>query len=121
MSQPKSTAESTATQSLQRTDQIEYRRRQSHARYKSRRKYWKNSEDDDGYDKEEYRCPDCQRGSEEVREFHVHHIDGNVFHIDDRNLIGLCYTCHHDRHGNDTSRQTLDEWQEEFLALGNGD
>lgn len=52
--------------------------------------------------KKDYRCADCGRSRQEVREIDVHHIgDGD---LDDRdNLIGLCRRCHlQARHRRDT-------------------
>jgi 5-methylcytosine-specific restriction endonuclease McrA len=58
------------------------------------------------HDKSDYQCPGCGRGSDEVTRFEVHHRDGDVHNGDTDNLIALCRSCHHDRHGPFTDRYT---------------
>jgi 5-methylcytosine-specific restriction endonuclease McrA len=41
-----------------------------------------------------YRCPGCGRGRNDVRTFHVHHLDGNKENNDESNLVALCPSCH---------------------------
>lgn len=65
------------------------------------------------HSKEEYLCPDCKRGSEEVRRFEIHHIDKTP-----GNIVGLCLTCHKVRHGAERRSIDLDAWKQEFLELG---
>lgn len=82
------------------------------ARARHRNRYWSE------YDIEEYRCPDCGRGRDEVRRFELHHKDGNPRNGARDNLIGVCQTCHHVRHGAVRWKINLEAWKAAFLALG---
>jgi len=46
--------------------------------------------------------------------FEVHHIDGNVGNNAMENLLGLCQSCHHDRHGIDPSTG-YGHWSDEYF------
>lgn len=65
------------------------------------------------HEPEEYICPDCLRGYEEVRRWEVHHINNEP-----GNAVGLCLTCHKVRHGADRVSIDLETWKEEFAAIG---
>mgnify|MGYP006293504777 CR=1 FL=1 len=72
------------------------------------------------HDIETYECPDCGRGLDRVYEFDVHHRDRDPTNNDPENLVALCARCHAWRHHGETiSGLDTQEWQEEFLTLGN--
>ncbi len=66
------------------------------------------------HDIDEYECPGCGRQRDEVEQFDVHHIDGNPGNGDLDNLVGLCQSCHHDRHGIEPGKQR-GHWSEQYF------
>lgn len=65
------------------------------------------------HDPEEYVCPDCLRGADDVRGWEVHHLNRQPGKI-----VGLCEVCHHVRHGATRWRIDLETWKEEFTNGG---
>lgn len=63
-----------------------------------REKFW------DSHQKDEYECPSCDKGIDEVRLFEVHHKDGDVTNGDDENLVALCRECHLEEHSQFSDR-----------------
>jgi 5-methylcytosine-specific restriction endonuclease McrA len=72
------------------------------------KKFWSE------HDKDEYECPDCGKDRTEVNQFEVHHIDGNVGNSALDNLVGLCQSCHHDRHGIEPGKHR-GHWSEQYF------
>lgn len=79
------------------------------ARGRHRLEYWRRN------DRKNYVCPDCGATADDVDHWHVHHKDGDPFNGDEDNLVALCPSCHHDRHGHE-QRLELPEWMDEFPA-----
>lgn len=71
-------------------------------------KYWEE------HTKEEYVCPRCDRGYEEVDEFQVHHKNKNPMDGSMSNLVGLCRECHWEHHGIVPGKRE-GSWQERFF------
>jgi 5-methylcytosine-specific restriction endonuclease McrA len=83
-------------------------------RREHREKYWRE------HDKDEYTCPECGRGREEVEELQVHHKDRNTHDGSLENLVGLCRSCHWEHHGIEPGKRT-GQWQARFFNEYNSD
>jgi 5-methylcytosine-specific restriction endonuclease McrA len=77
------------------------------ARSKHTKRFWAER------DKEDYTCPCCGRGHDEVDQFEVHHIDGDPTNGDESNLKALCRRCHYQENGREPPR-SLDQWKADF-------
>lgn len=84
------------------------------AREAHRKFYWQI------FDRESYECPDCGLGIGDIHRFEVHHLDRDPLNGRLWNLVAVCQNCHQKRHaaGNPISLLRLDEWKDEFVALG---
>lgn len=94
--------------------QLRRRRKIRKARQRHRQWYWRE------HDKDTHQCPACGAGTESVRRFEVHHRDGNPLNGNPENLVALCWECHLKQHGAEPTLSSLDvdEWKQEFAALG---
>ena len=79
------------------------------SRGRHRKRYWREN------DRDEYECPRCGRGMDEVHSFEVHHIDRNPLNGDKENLVALCRECHYREHGR-SPPESLEEWKERIQA-----
>lgn len=82
------------------------------ARNRHKYHYWRD------HDRETYTCPECGRGEGEVKQFDVHHKDGNPMNGDEENLVALCRRCHNREHGRTKQTETLGEWKDRVNNLG---
>lgn len=71
-------------------------------------RYWK------GRDPLETQCADCGVLATEVEHFQIHHKNGRDFDNSPENLVGLCISCHRDRHREMDTVTTIEEWKEAF-------
>jgi hypothetical protein len=77
--------------------------RQNDPRQASKDVFWRDR------DKSTYRCPGCGRPRDEVPAVHIHHLDERKRNPAEKNLIGLCTTCHlGDQHDRDVSQRHLE-------------
>lgn len=91
------------------------RRLKVKTRTRHRRRFW------DRRDKRTYECPSCGCSYEDAgREWEVHHKDGDALNGHIFNLVALCHTCHRVTHSTMATVAELNEWKEQFLALGDG-
>lgn len=74
-------------------------------RTRHKNQYWSERE------REEYECPHCGRGFEEVERFEVHHRDGNPLNGDSDNLVALCRECHYREHDREPP-ESLEQWKQ---------
>lgn len=72
------------------------------------------------HDKDEYTCPNCDRGIDEVDHFQVHHKNGNPEDGSPENLVGLCKDCHWEAHDILPGRRP-GHWSERFFDEYNSD
>jgi len=89
-----------------------------HNRAKDREEYWSDR------DKSAYTCPGCGRSRGDVRNFEVHHIDGNPANGSEENLVALCRDCHEEVHDMDPGKRDghwsarfYDEWRSDQSPL----
>lgn len=68
----------------------------------ARDRYWKEN------DRESYRCPDCGRTEDDLRNgFEVHHKSGSPMDNRPENLVALCRPCHNIREGKKPSLEDI--------------
>ena len=77
------------------------------ARSKHRYRFWGER------DREDYTCPRCGRGHDDVFQFEIHHIDGDPTNGNESNLVALCRRCHYQEHDREPPR-SLDQWKADF-------
>lgn len=85
--------------------------KRAHGRHSDR--FWESR------NREEYHCPKCGRGVDDIDRFEVHHIDRNPLNGHPLNLVALCRRCHYIIHGR-TPPQSLEQWKSGFLSIGEG-
>lgn len=73
-----------------------------------RKRFWAE------HDEEEYECPRCGRGIDEVDGFEVHHIDHHPENGHPENLVALCIECHWDEHDISPGKRH-GHWSERFF------
>jgi 5-methylcytosine-specific restriction endonuclease McrA len=77
-------------------------------------KFWKH------HDKEDYKCPHCGRGIDEVKQFQVHHKNEHPSDGSIQNLVALCRDCHWDEHDISPGERE-GQWSERFFDEYNSD
>jgi nucleoside 2-deoxyribosyltransferase len=79
----------------------------------ARKRYWSE------HPKQDYTCPDCGRGYDEiVGEFQVHHKSGNPHDNRIDRLVGLCGFCHRLREGKKPSIERIKQYREHRQPAG---